>query len=73
MDLSKIIEELKLKKLRLDRIILELEGLMTDRGIVPPPEGIKKSGRGRKSMPPQERKEVSERMKRYWAKRRKDQ
>jgi hypothetical protein len=67
MDLYRIISELAEEKNRLDRIIQSLEGVaQTEGGFAPPPV----SRRGRKSMDGPARKEVSERMKRYWARRR---
>jgi hypothetical protein len=65
MDLQKLIDELHFQKTRLDHAIAELEQLQADRGgsrdVVP----LKR--RGRKSMGLKERKQVSERMKTYWA------
>jgi hypothetical protein len=66
MDLRKTIAELYDEKSRLDRVIASLEQLGAD----PPPVSIAVSRRGRKFMSPQERHEVSERMRRYWAERR---
>ena len=67
MDVSKMIQQLKDEKQRIDRAIAELEELQgtTDgtTGTLP------KKRRGRKSMDPEERRQVSERMKKYWAKR----
>jgi hypothetical protein len=63
MDLWKALKELHLERQRLDRVIATLEAL--DSGDEP------KSRRGRKSMPPDERRVVSERMRKYWATRRK--
>ena len=66
MDVFKIIQELYREKLRLERIIESLEG-MEDR---PAQAGAPAGRRGRKSMNAEERREVSQRMKAYWAARR---
>ena len=63
MDLSKTIAELYEEKTRLDRVIASLEQL----GVEPFPISLTVSRRGRKFMSPQERQEVSDRMRRYWA------
>jgi hypothetical protein len=68
MDLRSIIRELYKEKQRLDRIIAELEPFEVDRALDPNKPAPK--GRGRKSMSAEERRQVSDRMKRYWAKRR---
>jgi hypothetical protein len=65
MDVWAALRELWLEKQRLDRTIQILEAI--ERGEAPPG----KPGRGRSSMPEEERKIVSERMKRYWARQRK--
>jgi flagellar motor component MotA len=64
MDYLRAIRELQEEKRRLDKAIETLEALIA--GQSP----IRTSRRGRKSMPPEERKQVSERMKRYWEARR---
>jgi hypothetical protein len=70
MDLYKAIQELYGEKERLERVIASLEELQRTAGVNPePPSSLKR--RGRKSMPPMEREQVSERMKAYWAARRK--
>jgi hypothetical protein len=72
MDYYKIISELYTEKQRLDRVIRELELLhdgQPDAGTSP----LVRSRRGRKSMGEKEREEVSRRMKKYWADRRKKQ
>jgi hypothetical protein len=70
MDLYRIISELMQERDRLERIIQSLEGITTAPGKVPArPTGKR---RGRKSMDGPARKEVSERMKLYWASRRKE-
>ena len=63
MDLSKTIADLYEERSRLDRVIASLEQLAED----PFPLPIATSRRGRKFMSPEERREVSERMRRYWA------
>jgi hypothetical protein len=65
MDLSKTIAELYEEKMRLDRVIASLEQL----GENPFPLSMAAPRRGRKFMNPEERREVSERMRRYWASR----
>jgi hypothetical protein len=65
MDLSKTIAELYQEKTRLDRVIASLEQL----GVESFPVSIATTRRGRKFMSPEERREVSERMRRYWAER----
>ena len=72
MDLYKAIQDLYAEKEKLERVIASLEELQRTAGSLPiPPAGGKR--RGRKSMSAKERQEVSERMKRYWASRRKRQ
>jgi len=72
MDLYKAIQELYAEKEKLERVIASLEELQRAAGSIPvPPRGGRR--RGRKSMGAKERQEVSERMKRYWANRRKRQ
>lgn len=72
MDLYKAIQDLYAEKEKLERVIASLEELQRTAGALPPPPpGAKR--RGRKSMSAKEREEVSERMKRYWANRRKRQ
>ncbi len=69
MDLYKAIQELYAEKEKLERVIASLEELQRTAAGVP---AIPKPGkrRGRKSMTAKERREVSERMKKYWASRR---
>jgi len=70
MDLYKAIQDLYAEKEKLERVIASLEELQRSAGTVPIlPKGMQR--RGRKSMDSTERQEVSERMKRYWAGRRK--
>jgi len=70
MDLYKTIQDLYAEKEKLERVISSLEELQAAAGNLPT---LPKSGkrRGRKSMGAKERQEVSERMKKYWANRRK--
>jgi hypothetical protein len=66
MDVHEIISELRTERKRLDDIIQTLERLTADE--------IESAGpkrRGRKSMDIEARQQVSRRMKRYWAQRRK--
>jgi hypothetical protein len=65
MDLNKAIRELREELEKLNEVIASLEQFQSTGTLPTPPR------RGRKSMPDQERKMVSERMKRYWASRRK--
>ncbi|HLK66294.1 MAG TPA: hypothetical protein VKU19_22825 [Bryobacteraceae bacterium] len=71
MDLYKAIQNLYAEKEKLEQVIASLEELQRTSGAltgVPPPG----KRRGRKSMGSKERKEVSERMKKYWESRRSD-
>jgi len=72
MDLYKAIQDLYAEKEKLERVIASLEELQRTAGAMPvvPPKAAKR--RGRKSMSSEERQEVSERMRKYWAGRRKD-
>jgi hypothetical protein len=71
MDLYKAIQDLYAEKEKLERVIASLEDLQRAAGGgIPPTPGSGKR-RGRKSMGQDERQEVSERMKKYWARRRK--
>lgn len=71
MDLYKAIQDLYAEKEKLERVIASLEELQRAAGtsVVLPKPGKR---RGRKSMTSKERREVSERMKKYWAGRRQD-
>ena len=69
MDLSKAIRDLYAEKARLERVISSLEELQRKADQSPSPPHRSKR-RGRKSMNANERQEVSERMKKYWASRR---
>ncbi len=73
MDLHKAIRELYAEKKRLEEAIASLEELVTTKSgaAALKLEGLqRRNRRGRKSMPPEERREVSERMKKYWEQRR---
>jgi hypothetical protein len=65
MDLNKAIRELHEELAKLNQVIASLEQFESTGTLPSPPR------RGRKSMNEQERKAVSERMKQYWAGRRK--
>ena len=69
MDLSKTIQDLYAEKDKLERVIASLEELQRAADANSPVMGRAKR-RGRKSMGSEERQEVSERMKKYWAGRR---
>ncbi len=78
MDLFKAIHDLYEEKRRLDEVIAKLEQVLhaqkTD-GKVPPIPTVRAEPpkrRGRKSMSEEERIIVSQRMKEFWAKRRKE-
>jgi len=73
MDLYKAIQDLYAEKEKLERVIASLEELQRTAGALPPPLAKPVKRRGRKSMSSEERQEVSERMRKYWAGRRKDQ
>ena len=70
MDLYRIISELVQERDRLARIIESLEGIPPAGKAAPRPPAKR---RGRKSMDGKARKEVSERMKLYWEKRRSEE
>ena len=69
MDFYAAIRELVEEKKRLDRLIAALEAVKNG-DAQDTLNGVIGSRRGRKAMGEQERREVSERMKRYWANRR---
>jgi hypothetical protein len=69
MDLYKTIQELYAEKEKLERVIASLEELRQIGVEVSVP--ARAGHRGRKSMDPRERQQVSVRMKQYWASRRK--
>ena len=67
--LYKALKELYAQKEKLERVIASLEDLrLSGSSIATQPAGSKR--RGRKTMGLDERQEVSRRMKRYWASRR---
>ena len=68
MDLSDAIQKLYAEKVSLMRAISALEALQQEASQAS--DGQPRPRRGRKSMDPTERQEVSLRMKRYWASRR---
>jgi len=70
MDLPKILGDLRQQRDKLEQAIATLNSIVVESGgrpVGPPP--VKKR-RGRKEMGPEERREVSRRMRRYWEKRR---
>jgi hypothetical protein len=67
MDVRETIHLLKIEKERLEHAIALLEELQGGGGHLPE---ITPKRRGRKSMSPEERMEVSARMKKHWASRR---
>jgi hypothetical protein len=69
MDLQKTIQDLYAEKEKLEHVIASLEELQRAADANAPVMSRSKR-RGRKSMGSQERQEVSERMKKYWANRR---
>jgi hypothetical protein len=71
MDLPKVIRDLYAQKESLTRVISLLEELQGSGGDARP--ALIGARRGRKSMGSKEREEVSARMKKYWASRRKEQ
>jgi hypothetical protein len=68
IELRKMLQDLYQEKERIERAIASLESLLNHRDATPP---LFMQKRGRKSMGAAERREVSERMKKYWADRRK--
>ena len=69
MDLSKAIENLRAEKAKIEQVIAALEDLQKTSGTKTPLSAGQR--RGRKFMDSKERQEVSRRMTRYWANRRK--
>jgi len=69
MDLHKTIQDLYAEKEKLERVIASLEELQRAAAANSHVMGRSKR-RGRKSMGSDERRDVSERMKKYWASRR---
>ena len=73
MDLRNTIRELYEEKQRIEEAIASLEELLvtkSDAALLKLESLQGKRRRGRKSMPADERREVSDRMKKYWAQRR---
>ena len=73
MDLTGAIRSLRAEVEKIDRIIAALETLAPAAGVAEATEGAAPAPprkRGRKGMSPEERQEVAERMRRYWAGRR---
>jgi len=68
MNINKAIRDLYEEKKRLDNVIASLEEMQ--RNAVTQTAVLSEKKRGRKSMDEQARREVSERMKQYWAARR---
>lgn len=68
MDLYRVIRSLYDEKKRLDRLIESLEQAKAREHLGQ--NRFRKTRRGRKQMSPEERREVSERMRKYWAARR---
>ena len=71
VDIERILQVLYSQKARIDNAIAQLESIRD--GVVENPEAIMPANRrrGRKSMGETERREVSARMTKYWAQRRK--
>lgn len=68
MDLYKAIRELMEEKQRIDRIIASLEAMLESGATFGQARAMREpKRRGRKGMSAEERREVSERMARYWA------
>jgi hypothetical protein len=70
MDLYRLIQDLHAEKEKLERVIASLEELQRAAGLSVPPEQGAAKRRGRKTMGLEERQQVSERIKKYWASRR---
>ena len=70
MELDEVIRKLRYERKKLDGVIASLEQLSM---AAKPEKTVGKGRRGRKSMDEPARKDVSERMKKYWASRRKKQ
>ncbi|MDQ6677355.1 MAG: hypothetical protein M3Z09_08680 [Acidobacteriota bacterium] len=74
MDLDKIIRELQEERSKLDQIVSSLEELQLSSGIDSEKTAALADGRrGRRFMDAAAREEVSKRMKKYWANRKKNQ
>jgi hypothetical protein len=70
MNLHRVLQELYAQREKLERVIASLEELQLPAGATPG-QPVTAKRRGRKSMGATERREVSARMKKYWALRRK--
>ena len=68
MDVRDALEQLYREKERIENVIASLEAMLA--GTEAGPVLKRHSNRGRKSMSEEERQQVSERMKKYWASRR---
>jgi hypothetical protein len=68
MDPAKLLNDLRAEREKIDRAIASLEAIFESEGKPLPSPPAER--RGRKSMDQAERQQVSERMKRYWEKRR---
>jgi hypothetical protein len=68
MELGDAIQQLQAEKKRIEHAIALLEQLQRNQGSIS--TTVPRKRRGRKSMGSEERREVSARMKRYWASRR---
>jgi hypothetical protein len=67
--LTKLITSLKTERDKVERAIASLEELLDTGAEVAAVAGLPRRSRGRHSMGLEERKQVSERMKKYWASR----
>ncbi len=67
MDIYKAIRDLQDEKKRIDRMIASLEHMLKAGSTHRKPSRGTPGRRGRKSMSEEERKAVSERMRKYWA------
>jgi hypothetical protein len=65
MDLHKYLRELYEEKRRIDRVIRSLEELL-EQQLTAPAESLRRRGR-RPGMSEEERRHISERMRKYWA------
>ena len=69
IDLRNVLKDLYTQRERMEHVITSLEALQ--QGSAAGLRFQKRTNRGRKSMSAEERREVSERMRKYWAARRK--
>ena len=70
MDLREALRQLYTEKKRIETVIASLEEIERNKRVEQEPVPATHGKRGRKSMSAKERRGVSERMKKYWAKRR---